>query len=186
VPNLRLPKKLFIRVNWKCRLDQRHEPTTAPSLLGLDRAAEIDFQPIARVAHGRRLRILSDTGSRTYVLVAGLAFLVVADLVLAFSSSVVGVMLGVALWGMHMGLTQGLFSALVADTAPEELRGTAFGMFNLLTGLALLAASVLAGALWEWIGPRATFLAGAGFTAVALAAFALISRRTLLQSRRTV
>ena len=81
---------------------------------------------------------------------------------------------GVALWGLHMGLTQGLLAALVADTAPAALRGTAFGMFNLVTGLAMLAASILAGALWDVVGPRGTFLAGAGFTAIALAALALV------------
>ena len=73
-----------------------------------------------------------------------------------------------ALWGLHMGLTQGLLATLVADTAPADLRGTAFGMFNLITGLATLAASIVAGALWDIAGPSGTFLAGALFTAVAL------------------
>jgi MFS family permease len=72
------------------------------------------------------------------------------------------------LWGLHMGLTQGLLAALVADTVPAELRGTAYGMFNLMTGFALLAASVIAGALWDAIGPKGTFLAGAAFTGVAV------------------
>ena len=70
-------------------------------------------------------------------------------------------MLGVALWGLHMGLTQGLLATLVADTAPADLRGTAFGMFNLVTGIAMLVASVIAGALWDVVGPQGTFLAGA-------------------------
>lgn len=121
--------------------------------------------------------VLSDNGSRMRILVIGLSFLVVADLVLAFSSTVTSVMIGVALWGLHMGFTQGLLTALVADTAPPELRGTAFGMFNLLTGLALLAASIIAGALWDWIGPQATFLTGAAFTAVSLAGFVLLTSR---------
>ena len=77
-----------------------------------------------------------------------------------------------------MGLTQGLLSALVADTAPAELRGTAFGVFNLVSGVALLAASVVAGALWDVIGPTGTFLAGALFTAVALAVLPLARRKT--------
>jgi MFS family permease len=78
------------------------------------------------------------------------------------------VALGVALWGLHMGFTQGLFAALVADASPPELRGTAFGYFNLLTGIAMLAASVVAGALWDSYGPAATFFAGLAFALVAL------------------
>ena len=113
---------------------------------------------------------LSDTIGRYRLLVAGFALLIVADLVLAFGNNVWAVMIGVALWGLHMGLTQGLLAALVADTAPAELRGTAFGMFNLVSGVALLAASVIAGELWDRIGPDGTFLAGALFTLVALAA----------------
>jgi MFS family permease len=92
----------------------------------------------------------------------------IADLALAFASNVVWLAVGVALWGLHMGLTQGLLASLVADTSPAPLRGTAFGMFNLLTGLATLVASVIAGALWDRIGPAGTFLAGALFTAAAL------------------
>ena len=85
---------------------------------------------------------LSDSLGRFGILVVGFALLIFADLVLAFGNSVSTVMIGVALWGLHMGLTQGLLSALVADTAPAELRGTAFGMFNLVSGVALLAASI--------------------------------------------
>ncbi|HEY6380984.1 MAG TPA: MFS transporter, partial [Pseudolabrys sp.] len=87
------------------------------------------------------------------------------------------IMVGVALWGLHMGLTQGLLAALVADTAPAELRGTAFGMFNLVSGVALLAASILAGALWDQVGPSGTFLAGALITAIALASLSLARKR---------
>ena len=76
-----------------------------------------------------------------------------------------------------MGLTQGLLAALVADSAPADLRGTAFGMFNLIVGVAMLAASVIAGGLWDMIGPRGTFLAGALFTAAALASLPLLRRR---------
>jgi MFS family permease len=121
--------------------------------------------------------VLSDNGDRGRVLIAGFAMLIVADLVLAAGPSTWGVLAGVALWGLHMGFTQGLLAALVADTVPPELRGTAFGMFNLVSGLALLAASVLAGALWEAIGPQATFLAGAAFAAVALAGLLFLRRR---------
>jgi MFS family permease len=115
---------------------------------------------------------LSDRVNRVVVLAGGFAVLAAADLVLAFTDGLGGVAAGVALWGLHMGLTQGLLSTLVADAAPAELRGTAFGMFNLLGGLSLLAASVLAGALWQRIGPQGTFLAGAGLTALALLALA--------------
>jgi MFS family permease len=78
------------------------------------------------------------------------------------------VALGAALWGLHMGLTQGILASLVADTAPEDLRGTAFGLFNLITGLATLAASVIAGVLWDVAGPATTFFTGAIFTVLAL------------------
>ena len=113
--------------------------------------------------------VASDNGGRIKVLIAGFGLLIASDLVLAFSPGIAGVMVGVGLWGLHMGLTQGLLAALVADTVPAELRGTAFGMFNLVSGLALLAASLIAGALWDAIGPQGTFLAGAAFTAVAMA-----------------
>lgn len=112
--------------------------------------------------------ILADSVGRHRILLIGLALLVVADCVLAFVPGMVGVAIGVALWGLHMGFTQGLLATLVADTSPPELRGTAFGMFNLLTGGALLAASVVAGLLWDRLGAQTTFLAGAGFALVAL------------------
>jgi MFS family permease len=111
---------------------------------------------------------LSDTFGRYGLLAAGFGLLLIADLALAFASSIGWLAVGVALWGLHMGLTQGLLASLVADTSPATLRGTAFGLFNLLTGLATLVASVIAGALWDRIGPTGTFLAGAVFTAIAL------------------
>ena len=120
--------------------------------------------------------VLSDHANRTVILGLGFSFLVAADLVLAFTSGIGGVAAGVALWGLHMGFTQGLLASLVADTAPPELRGTAYGIFNLLGGLALLVASVLAGALWDRVGPQATFLAGAAFTTLALLGLAAIQR----------
>jgi MFS family permease len=110
---------------------------------------------------------LSDRVNRWAVFAVGAALLIAADLVLAFGSSVAVVGIGVALWGLHMGFTQGLLAALVADSARAEQRGTAFGVFNLVTGLALLAASVLAGVLWDRGGPQLTFLAGAALTAAA-------------------
>jgi MFS family permease len=122
---------------------------------------------------------LSDSIGRYRLLVGGFTLLIVADLVLALGGDVVTVMLGVAVWGLHMGLTQGLLSALVADTAPAQLRGTAFGVFNLVSGLAMLLASVIAGGLWDVVGPDGTFLAGAAFTAIALVALPFAQRKRI-------
>ncbi|WP_238321254.1 MFS transporter [Thioclava atlantica] len=110
---------------------------------------------------------LSDRIGRVELLGLGLATLIVADLFLAFAQGYVLLSAGILIWGLHMGLTQGLLSALVAETVPEELRGTAFGMFNLVTGVALLAASVLAGVLWQEFGASWSFFAGAGFAGLA-------------------
>jgi MFS family permease len=110
---------------------------------------------------------LSDRMDRVGLLLLGLALLVAADLLLAVAGGILEVGIGVVLWGLHMGCTQGLLSALVADAAPAELRGTAFGVFNLVGGLALLAASAIAGALWDAVGPAGTFLAGAAFALLA-------------------
>src|SRR5262249_51236559 len=107
-------------------------------------------------------------GSRT-LLFLGLAVLVAADLALAYARAPLLLFVGAALWGLHMALTQGLLSKLVADVAPPDLVGTAFGMFNLATGVALLLASCIPGSLWAAWGPPATFLAGAVFAAVAAA-----------------
>ena len=112
---------------------------------------------------------LSDRVVRRLVLAGGLASLVAADLVLASSGSVAGVLGGAGLWGLHMGLSQGLLAAMVADSAPSPLRGTAFGLFHLASGLASVLASVLAGVLWEGFGSAATFLVGALFAGLALA-----------------
>jgi MFS family permease len=121
--------------------------------------------------------VLADDGGRYRVLLAGVAFLVLADLVLAFAPGIGGVGVGVILWGLHMGFTQGLLATLVADTSPPELRGTAFGMFNLLTGGALLAASVVAGMLWDSVGAPATFVCGAALATVALLGLVAIRRK---------
>jgi MFS family permease len=119
----------------------------------------------------------SDRLGRRGLLGIGIALLITADLTLAVAGSVSIVMIGAALWGVHMGATQGILSAIVADRAPGDLRGTAFGLFNLVTGGALLAASLLAGALWTVVGPASTFLAGAALSAVALAALTLTRPR---------
>ena len=111
--------------------------------------------------------VAADRMSRWTLLLLGLAMLVLADLVLAMAAAPWQVFAGAALWGLHMGLTQGLLSKLVADNAPAMLRGTAFGIFNLVSGVAMLFASVVAGALWQLVGPAATFIAGAAFAAIA-------------------
>ncbi|MET3912537.1 MFS family permease [Bradyrhizobium sp. S3.3.6] len=127
--------------------------------------------------------VLSDRINRTALLALGLVFLAGADLALALLPSLPGLALGIVLWGLHMGLTQGLLSALVADTAPSALRGTAFGYFNLFTGLALLAASVIAGALWDAYGPVSTFLAGLGFALAALAGLLAVGNDLRTESK---
>jgi len=116
---------------------------------------------------------LSDNGSRRKLLVWGIIVLIMADIVLAVAGNVWLVGVGAALWGLHMGATQGLLAALVADSAPAELRGTAFGVFNLVSGAALLAASIIAGSLWTAVGPAMTFYAGAVFSCLALAGLLL-------------
>ncbi|MFH0794986.1 MAG: MFS transporter [bacterium] len=110
--------------------------------------------------------VVSDRFSGRRMLIFGLIVLVGADVVLAAAITPAHVFAGVALWGLHMGLTQGLLSKLVADSAPPEVRGTAFGVFNLVAGCALLVASVLAGVLWNAYSPAMTFVAGAVFAAV--------------------
>jgi len=111
---------------------------------------------------------LSDRVSCTKLLCVGMGLLVLADLVLALSSSVITMMVGVALWGLHMGFSQGILASLVADKSPRELKGTAFGIFNLVSGVCMLMASVLAGALWQSIGSDSTFLMGAVIASTAL------------------
>lgn len=115
--------------------------------------------------------VLSDKWGHSGLLAAGMIVLVVADLVLASSNYWLVVFAGSILWGVHMGLTQGLLAALVSHSAPSDLRGTAFGMFNLASGISMLVASVLAGVLWEYIGAPATFLSGALLSVLALALF---------------
>lgn len=100
----------------------------------------------------------------------GLTVLIGVDVVLAIDGHWGIVSLGVALWGVHMGITQGLLARMVADTEPADLCGTAFGFFNLVSGVAVLLASVVAGLIWDRLGASATFHAGALFAALALAA----------------
>jgi len=115
---------------------------------------------------------LADRMSHRLLLSAGLVTLIIADLVLARAQGLGAIALGVALWGLHMGMTQGLLTTMVADAAPANLRGTAFGFFNLASGVAMLIASVLAGLLWDQAGAFVTFYAGAIFSIAALSMLA--------------
>jgi MFS family permease len=112
--------------------------------------------------------ILADRMPHHTLLMLGIVPLIVADALLAYSGDLFWVAAGLVFWGLHMAATQGLLSAMVADAAPTHLRGTAFGLFNLGSGLAMLVASVLAGFLWDRLGPAATFYAGAVFAGIAL------------------
>ncbi|MFG1361937.1 MFS transporter [Xanthobacter versatilis] len=118
----------------------------------------------------------SDHAPPQRLLLAGMGVLIAADLLLAFGPGLSGTLLGIALWGVHMALTQGLFAKLVAQNAPAALRGSAFGLFNLATGIAMLAASLVAGLLWEEYGAAATFIAGAALACIAAALVAGLGR----------
>jgi MFS family permease len=111
---------------------------------------------------------LSDRMSHTTLLALGLVVLIAADLVLATNDHWSVVLAGVALWGIHMGITQGLLATMVADSAPADLRGTAYGFFNLVSGVSMLIASVVAGLLWDKFGASFTFYAGTLFCVLAL------------------
>lgn len=126
--------------------------------------------------------VLSDNGTRLRVLAFGMVLLIIADLTFALIPGLTGVFIGLAVWGVHMGFTQGAFSSLVADTAPVELRGTAFGMLNLMTGVMILLASVIAGVLWDTVGAHGTFLAGAALATLAL--FGIIPLQRVLHGKK--
>lgn len=156
-------------------------------LRGRDAGIPLTFIPFVLIAMNvvyavasAPLGSLSDRIGRKAVMAGGLLALLAADLVLAFVNSVVGVIMGVALWGLHLGCSQGLLAAMVADTAPARLRGSAFGLFNLASGVTMLAASLLAGGLWSVAGARATFLTGAAFALVALFGLLTFVRETRL------
>jgi MFS family permease len=181
----RLSRRYWLVVAFGCVLTLARFSEAFLVLRAADAGLAFRFAPLALVAMnvafaatsyplGRR----SDRGRRP-VAALGVALLVLADLALAAAGRSPALALaGAALWGIHMGATQGLLSAVVAAAAPADLRGTAFGVFNLLVGLAQLAASVTAGALWASLGPAHTFLVGAGFAAVALAGLVLAPGRT--------
>ena len=125
--------------------------------------------------------VVADKAGRTGGLMLGIVCLILADIVFAFTTGIWGVMAGIALWGLHMGLTQGLLATLVADSAPADLRGTAFGVFNFVIGMAMLLASLIAGGLWDLYGSQATFMFGAVVACVALIALAVM--RTTLSEK---
>jgi MFS family permease len=112
--------------------------------------------------------LLADRIDPRKLLAAGLVAMIAADAILALADALSAALAGAAMWGLHMGLTQGVLSAMVAAVAPGKLRGSAFGVFSLVSGIVLLAASVLAGALWEHVSPAATFIAGGAISAIAL------------------
>ena len=120
---------------------------------------------------------ISDRANPALLLVGGLACLIAADMLLAFGNGLPAAFAGIALWGAHMALTQGILAKLVADASPDHLRGSGFGFFNLASGIAMLFASLLAGILWTALGPQATFMAGALFALLALALMRLESRQ---------
>ena len=120
---------------------------------------------------------LSDRVAPGRLLALGLLLLMAADAALAAGNQGGWLWAGISLWGLHMAVTQGLLAKMVADTSPPDLRGTAYGFFNLASGVAMLLASGLAGALWDSLGAPATFLAGAAFSALALAALLLRAAR---------
>jgi MFS family permease len=120
---------------------------------------------------------LSDRIGRDALLAGGFACLAAGHAVLGLASSLAGLLAGVLLWGLHLGLTQGMLAAMVADAAPPQVRGTAFGLFHLVSGVALLLASAAAGFLWEAFGPRTAFLAGATLAGLALGGLVLARTR---------
>ncbi|MDR3467749.1 MAG: MFS transporter [Xanthobacteraceae bacterium] len=135
---------------------------------------------VAYAASAYPLGAMSDRIDRSVILSAGLIVLAAADLVIALTNGWTGLAAGIVLWGLHLGCTQGLLSAMVADVAPEQLRGSAFGVFHLVTGAALLGASFLAGLIWDRAGPTATFSTGAMLAGLALVVL-LASRRSPLR-----
>lgn len=129
---------------------------------------------------------LADKMDRRALLAGGLVVLVAADIALARADGLLPAAIGIALWGLHMGLTQGLLATLVAAAAPANLRGTAFGFFNLASGIAMLAASVLAGFLWDKAGASVTFYAGAVFSAAALVLLIMSPKTVSLEHKYSI
>ena len=119
---------------------------------------------------------LSDRMSPRSILMAGMGVLVVANFLLAQDIGLLGLTVGILLWGAHMALTQGIFARMVADVAPDHLRATSFGAFYFVSGIGTLLASLAAGFIWDRDGAATTFIAGAGAAAVALAMLSLLEQ----------
>jgi len=158
-------------------------------LRGLQAGIPIALTPLVMVAMNLIYAVsaypfgkLSDRVQHTRLLALGLVVMIAADLVLANSNHWSTVLVGVVLWGIHMGMTEGLLAAMVADTAPADLRGTAYGFFNLMSGLAMLVASGLAGFAWDRFGAAATFYSGAIFCLLAMAGLAWQPTRPAVSS----
>jgi MFS family permease len=158
-------------------------------LRGLQSGIPVALTPLVMVAMNLIYAVsaypfgkLSDRVRHTRLLAFGLIVLLAADLVLAHSNHWSTLLAGIALWGIHMGMTQGLLAAMVADTAPADLRGTAYGFFNLMSGLAMLVASGLAGFVWDRFGASMTFYTGAAFCLLALGGLALQPARPIASS----
>lgn len=128
---------------------------------------------------------LSDRLGRTGMLIASLVFLIAADIVLAYAEAIAPLIVGTVLWGLHMGFSQGILATLIADSAPANLRGSAFGVLSLITGAVVLLGNIVAGVLWEVYGPTATFLNGAGFAAAALLGLFLFQVRRRANARES-
>ncbi len=150
-------------------------------LKGMEAGLSPTLSPLALVVFNLAFMALaypagsfSDRMSPRSILLAGMALLVAADLVLAQNVGLGGLILGIGLWGAHMALTQGIFARMIADSAPAHLRATSFGAFHFVSGIGTLLASVGAGFLWDRDGSQATFLAGAGVAAVAMAMLTLL------------
>ena len=142
-------------------------------ILALDRGVILALIPLVMVVMSLAFSItaypfgaLSDRFSHRYLLALGLGVLIAADFVLGLSSSVMMLFIGIGLWGVHMGITEGLLSVMISKTAPSELRGTAFGFFGLIRGMMTMLASILAGAIWHYSGSTAAFLLGAALAAL--------------------
>jgi MFS family permease len=126
---------------------------------------------------------LSDRMRPRNILLAGIALLVAGDLVLARAENLAWLFAGVGLWGAHMALTQGIFSRMIADSAPDELRATSFGAFWFVTGIASLLASLGAGWLWDREGSAATFATSAGVAAMAFVMLSLLEEEWPIPGR---